>query len=662
MKLPVILSLLVALAGSAVAVENQLSSEEQERIIRNYMFVTGQGGEALSTEEGHDHDGYKCGTPAVLEFYQNYGQLDPRMLASLGVQSAARPDLCCYFDPPGGKVRIHYETDPNSIHRVWKYNVDDNADGIPDYVYKVAMAADSAYAIIFDQMGYKDPIPDTACVEGGDVRLDIYLTAQPSGYYGVTYNELDCNASPDIREAAVWIEIDHDFQHLAEYVDRPLPAARVTVAHEIFHAAHFAMDATDDIAWYEMTAVWMEEQQYDEINDYYLLLPIFFADPRESVQSIEGVHHYASAVLPIYLSEIYGPEIIKDIWERAAAYGPGHDWLLSLDQVVDSASNAICDTSSADTCYTASLASALRDFAVWNYFTGPYAHQAPAGVGYSEAENYEYFPLTSMARHQTYPYFTNYNTNPFRPQYNASSFVRFENLESLVDEDSLLSVYVFALDSDSVPSLTWGVSAICQHRDDIDRYEIFSDTTSDWNFAGGGMFLDSVLGPIDARKYRTVTVIFTPTTPAPARYTPTTYLPLGYAASLESADAFALGGSVLSPYPNPAVVSEMGGAGLTFRFQYPTDTSAVTLSETALLLVDLYTVAGEYIRTLEGDYFGEDRAGDHLHGLFEVAWDMRNQAGNEVASGVYLAYARLYNNADKTQLLAEDRVKVAVIR
>ncbi|MCP4684248.1 MAG: hypothetical protein GY867_02270 [bacterium] len=660
MKFPAIIGILLVLGGAAMAAETSLAPEEQQRIIDNYMFVTGQSGAgsgALSDDGEHAHDGYKCGTPAVLEFYRNLDRMDRGLLAALGVEFASRPVMSFYYDPPGDEVRIHYETDPGSPHTVWEANVDNDSDGVPDYVEAVALAADSAFDHIFANMGYKRPIPDTSCAVEDDPRLDIYLTAMSFGYYGVTYNDTLCTGSGDIREAAVWIEIDHDFQHLPEYVNNPLAAAQVTLAHEIFHASHFAMDATEDIVWYEMSAVWMEEQQYDEINDYYLLLPIFYSDPRWSIQSDDNVHHYASVVFPIYLSEVYGPEIIKFIWDRSGSM-PGHNFLFSIDQAIDSASHAICDTSSADTCYTASLASALRDFSIWNYFTGPYADQAPEGIGFSEAANYDYFPLESMARHSTYPDFVSYNENPFRPQYNSSSFIRFENLESLVPEDTLLSIYVFALDT--VPGLVWGVSAICQSRVDPDRHDILRDTTSDWNFLGGGMFLDSILGLIDAREYRAVTVVFTPATPAPSLYSPTTYLRLGYAASLETAELH--GPSVLSPYPNPAVVAEMGGAPLTFRFQYPTVTVASPLSGTAVLLVDLYTVAGEYVRSLGGDPIGEDVTGNSAYRVFEIGWDMKNQSGRDVASGVYLAYARLYEGSERTELLAEDKVKVAVIR
>lgn len=659
MKFPVILSLLLAMTASAVAADDALSIVDQERIIKDYMYVTGQGGQTLATEWEHEHDDYKCGTPAVLEFMQNYDKLDSRMLGALGVEFASRPTLSSYFDPPGGHVRIHYEMDPGNVNVVWKYNVDDNNDGIPDYVYKVGLAADSAYEFIFDKLGYKAPIPDTFCTTGEDALLDIYLRNLPSIYYGVTFNDTACTNSPDQREAAVWIELDNDYQGLTEYKNRPLAAARVTLAHEIFHASHFAMDATEDIAWYEMSAVWMEEQQYDQINDFYYLLPTFFAEPRVSIQSIEGVHHYASCVFPMYLSEVYGQSIIKYIWENAAV-PLGHDWLLSIDRAVDSASRANCEVAVGEVCDSACLASALRDFYIWNYFTGPYASQAPEGIGYSEADSFAYYDLDSMSRHTSYPYFISYNSNPFRPQYNGASYVRFENLESLIAEDSMLSVYVFAIDSDSIPSLTWGVSAICQLRDDPEKHEIFRDTTSDWNFAGGGLFLDSVLGPIDARRYRTVTVVFTPSTPAPARYAPNTYLPLGYAVSLDSRIIAGQMPSVLSPYPNPAVVAEMGGNDLTFRFQTFTDSVGAPLTEQAYMVVDLYTVAGEHITSFEG--YADVRTGGTPYGAFEIGWDMNNRAGKAVASGVYLAYARLYDSEDKAVLLAEDNVKVAVIR
>jgi hypothetical protein len=120
--------------------------------------------------------------------------------------------------------------------------------------------------------------------------------------------------------------------------------------------------------------------------------------------------------------------------------------------------------------------------------------------------------------------------------------------------------------------------------------------------------------------------------------------------------------AVLAPYPNPAVVSEMGGSGLTFRFRLPTDSTTYPAYPTAYLLVDLFTVAGERVKTVEGVFVGEDRTGEHREGVYEAQWNMRNDGGNEVASGVYLACARLFESSDKKSLLAEDRVKVAVIR
>jgi hypothetical protein len=106
----------------------------------------------------------------------------------------------------------------------------------------------------------------------------------------------------------------------------------------------------------------------------------------------------------------------------------------------------------------------------------------------------------------------------------------------------------------------------------------------------------------------------------------------------------------------------MDGQLLTFRFGAKTDTTSFPAYSTVLMQLDIYSVAGELVRTLEGIYAGQDRIGPVPGQVYEIGWDMKNQAGREVASGVYLAVARLFGGPGRTNPLAEDRVKVAVIR
>jgi flagellar hook capping protein FlgD len=72
--------------------------------------------------------------------------------------------------------------------------------------------------------------------------------------------------------------------------------------------------------------------------------------------------------------------------------------------------------------------------------------------------------------------------------------------------------------------------------------------------------------------------------------------------------------SLLSAFPNPA------GAGTTLRFVLANDTPVT---------VAIYDVAGHRVRALA--------AGVRPAGSNELVWDMRDDAGREVTTGVYFA-------------------------
>ena len=68
-------------------------------------------------------------------------------------------------------------------------------------------------------------------------------------------------------------------------------------------------------------------------------------------------------------------------------------------------------------------------------------------------------------------------------------------------------------------------------------------------------------------------------------------------------------------------------------------------------------MAGERIRTLDGATQSDERLG-----VYTAEWDLKNASGEPVASGVYVAFARLFADSDHKQLLSEDKTKVLVIR
>jgi hypothetical protein len=654
---------------------DELSVDRQREIIENYLYVRGQrstpSAVASDLTGGEPLPPVKCGTPAILEFYRNYENLDRDLVEALGAQFASRPVLSYAYDTPGGHIRVHYEKVGEDA--VWQANVDSDVDGTPDYVETFGLIADSVYSYMTDTLGYPAPEVDSAETGGEDARTDIYLVHLSAGLYALTWPVYDSFTEMGRRTTPVWLEVSCDFQNVATYANRPLDAARVTLAHELFHGSHFNMDPAEDITWFEMSATWMEEEQYDEINDYYGYLPFYFNSPKQSLQSTLGNHPYASVLFPIFLSEVYGRDIIKSIWMHASA---------SLRRTYTEAADFAIDSSSGG---TDDFHTAFAQFAVWNFFTGVYADQAPNGIGYSEKAAYPYIPLDAMEIHRSYPvllYDGNYDSFP---QPNAAMYTRLENLEAVADIADTLNWYVFG---DSVHSGGWGVSAIFQMASVPDSHVVRTLFDSgEINDFGRAVDLDSLIGDVwvctkdtlvndtvrcidsmltlDLSQYRSITLVFSPTSTTRDTLYHYNRIPLGYSLANRSyldSSLLNVPSAVLAPYPNPAVVSEMGGTGLTFRFRLPTDSTTYPAYPTAYLLIDLFTVAGERVKTLEGVFIGEDRTGVYREGIYEVQWDMRNDGGKDVASGAYLACARLFESSEKKNLLAEDRVKVAVIR
>jgi len=488
---------------------------------------------------------------------------------------------------------------------------------------------------------------------------------------------------------------------------------RVTLAHEFFHVVQFGIDYNEFRGWMEMSAVWMEEEQYDHMNDYYSVLHYFFDHPRASLQSPDLFHQYGSSVFPIYLSERHGRDIIRDIWLRCGDLGTGSDWLQAVSEAVDSAASRwVCVDGSFETvCYDSAwlledLAYALREFAVWNYFTGRYSGWAPNDMGYSEKDHYPAIPDSAMRMHNRYPDTVGVGQNVFSPQINASTYIRLEDLQLFVPEshwvcdslwmdtlydttwicDSLFDTICYdshlvcdtLLDTlycdsswvtddsftvfyyiDSDPEL-WGVSAIYQFENFPDSHDVES-----WFALSGGSWLAQIPNPL---QYRSVTLIFTPVTTDTNVFYTGAIQELGYALLDSSGGAPLPPSALVLPYPNPAVVSNMGlgaaaekGKNVWFRFQVPRELVEEFSRGTLLYKVDIYTVAGEAVNSLEGEV-PTDRIVGPSTVEFDIPWDMRNAGGNDVASGVYLVYTHIYADDYGTTFLAEDHAKVVIIR
>ena len=657
-KILAIVTILSLVAVTALA--DSMTLDDQKQLLTSYGIATGQIPAPPLTDEQKQLPPDKCGTSIVNEFWQNSDRIDPSLMTALGIQAAGRPDIALLplsYGSPAGRFLVHYVD--TGAHAVYQPTVRTLEDTVPDFVVMVARIADSVYTHIIDSLGYPQPPVDGYYPIGLDDRYDIYLQDLSAQFYGLTYIE----ASVTSQTATSYLILDNDYQSIEKYVTRPLDAVRVTTAHEYFHAVQFGMDVTEFDGypsstrrqyWMEMSAVWMEEECYDAINDYYAYLPFVFEFPTVSLQSFgssgSDLHPYGSVTFALYLSEHYAADsIIRNIWERCAALGSGSQFLQACEQIVNSYNNQ------------ASLATTMNDYSVWNYFTGQYAGLAPAGVGYSEGPDYPVIPLDKILTVRDYPLLEFSGVGDFRPQYNGTAYLLLSDMQNrtgcFVDCDSVLPIYVGLQHPGFVE---WSISVIYQFLTPADSFFIDKLVVP-----VGPIAADSILFlEVDAfhpNQFKNIAVTITPTTVAPASFLNFTAPNVGYAIS--DSGGFAVRPSaVLTPYPNPAVVTKMGSSPLTFRFQVANDTANNNASANPLLLIDLYTVAGEFVKSINAGFGGEDRLGVHSAGIYETGWDMKNSAGKEVASGVYLAYARLWDSPNKGKLLAESKVKVALIR
>ncbi len=671
-----VLFILLVLSLKIVSAQEKTALEKQLELIGYYQLIT-QGRDNVSAEALSQMDfseeklPLKCGTPTVAAFAMGFDQFGKELISRHSLALFDRPtETDESYDSPGGFFKIHFTR--SGSHAVYRANI--TTGGVPNYVIDVGRIFDSVYTHIIMTLGYPLPPSDGGYAQGVDSLYDVYLTNLGGILFGLTYpDSLQFDGIGSLR-ATSFIGLDNDYQEssFSTYNSRPLDAVRVTAAHEYFHAVHFGIDFTEmenwtggaqqRRYWYEMSATWMEEEIYDDINDYYSVLPFFFNRPRESIQQFNGpadFHPYGSCVYPIFLSEKYGADIIKSIWLKCGTMGVGPNFLIATQIAIDSASGG-----------SENFRSVFGEFAIWNYFTGSRAASAPPGVGYSERAFYPEIPETSFTIVSSYPASLLGNANPKNPAPNSAAYLKLENMRAIdYTADSNFRIFVTLGDGiDSSLPQGWAVGTALQ-----------SDTISTEYFSTLSFANDDAVAFItisQPRQYRSVTLIL-----APASWKREPFSSLDWETSFGyiinellvdslidtvltiDTNAINITAAILTAYPNPAVLSNMNNPTLTFRFQIPTDSISVPIYSSPYCVVDIYTAAGEFISSREAiadPYINPDPFIRTVG--FEIDWNMRSQSGQLASSGVYLCLMRLYTSIKRDELIAEDRAKVLIVR
>lgn len=247
-----------------------------------------------------------------------------------------------------------------------------DGDGVPDYVERVLAVGARVHAIENGKLGWREPRSDGQ--RGGRRgKTDIYLKELGRFLFG--YAVPDDGQTPKgdrlPRRLHGYLVLDNDYNSAQYPGTRPRAALAVTFAHEYCHIVQMGYDAYQDAWMAESTAVWMEEQVYDGINDYMRYVRRWVRLYRTPLTA-NSIREYGSAVWNEWLVRRYGVEILRDAWARALYTKPGGFSVASYDSAIRAAGGSDLSRD---------LARFARDVAEWRtgerFREGPFFPDVP---------------------------------------------------------------------------------------------------------------------------------------------------------------------------------------------------------------------------------------------------------------------------------------------
>jgi hypothetical protein len=176
------------------------------------------------------------------------------------------------------------------------------------------------------RLGYRRPLSDEH--RGGNGKFDVYLKElYHQGLYGLTTAERPTSYNRNLYSG--YLLLDNDFAR-SQYGAKPIQVAKVTAAHEFFHAIQFGYDVHEDSWLMETTSTWMEEQFDTRSNDNRQYLPygqLADADQPLDTYQAAGAAQYGNWAYFEHLSHRFGKGIVRSIWHSAGAFsGAGHQF------------------------------------------------------------------------------------------------------------------------------------------------------------------------------------------------------------------------------------------------------------------------------------------------------------------------------------------------
>ena len=217
---------------------------------------------------------------------------------------------------------------------------DNDASTIPPAVQATLDTFADVYLLEVGAYDYLAPLPDTSSVnDGGDGRTDIYMAnigadRPPLFGYCTTDDPNAFDPGYPFFDVSAYCVVDEDFANFGKSQTRQ-EFREVTAAHEFFHAIQFRYDWFEDLWLMEGTAMFMEDQFADGVNDNvnYLDNSVMVAPWTPVDRGADGFE-YGAWIWWRFLVEELGqqadPQVIREVWEAVAGAsidtdGPGPD-------------------------------------------------------------------------------------------------------------------------------------------------------------------------------------------------------------------------------------------------------------------------------------------------------------------------------------------------
>lgn len=333
--------------------ENRIISAE-EALLQKFYF--GFKKEKLNPEYIFADDiPSKCGTELVQEYQivrdslRDFTRNEIEQMLSRNRSNSLTSEV--YFSQSG---IFEIEYDVTGQHAVSSNDNDHN--GIPDYVEKIADIFDYCWNFTIDTLGFLPP-PLT----NGTYKISF----ESMEFYGYTQKAYEVN-----KQTIIVMHNTYDgFPPNNDPEGNEIGAAKVTAIHEFKHAIQRMYNDWNEPGWFrELDATWMEDIGYDYVNDYYnYLASSQIKQPERNFGQGGG---YEDCLWMHYLSQSFGVNINREIWERIEA----NNELIytSFDKVLN--------------FYQSDFPGALSEYFTWNFLSGNYSD--PELPSYEEAAFY----------------------------------------------------------------------------------------------------------------------------------------------------------------------------------------------------------------------------------------------------------------------------------